>query len=646
MTCHDEQSTPVATDLRRFVLVGSPNCGKTTLFNALTGLRAKTGNYPGVTVSRYEGVHKLGDVEVVIEDLPGTYSLDPISPDEEVVTEVLDAGESVHSPISGHVVLMDSTQLRRGLGMLAQVQQRERPTIAVLTFTDELARRGGSVDVDALSRAVGVRVIPVVSGDKRGVEVLSKAFAEVDSWSSPVVPPPTSHEEVAAWADSVLESANYRAPDVDERTHRIDKVLLHTLWGTLVFFATMYAFFQIIFTVAAPINDAFEGFFVWLGGVAKDMIPIDWLGSLIGDGIFAGVGAVVAFIPQITLLFLMIALLEGSGYLSRAAFLMDRVMGMAGLEGRAFVALLSSVACAIPGIMATRTLPSAKDRIATMMGAPLMTCSARLPVYTLLIGIMVPGDLFWGPFQAQGTIMFGLYLLGAISAMIAAWVFKRIVGRGATQLPFYMEMPSYRLPSARSVIIAVWDACKAFLRKVSGIIMVVTIVLWGLLNFPAHSEDAMTAAGVDVGDEAAVTAYTLDNSYAATIGRAVSPVFDPLGFDWRINIGVLSSLAARETVVSTLGQVASAEDPEDPGESLEGMTHSDGPHAGEPVFTPSTIAALLVFFVYALQCASTLGVMRRETGTWRWSIIAFVYMGGLAWVMAFVAKLIVGAIAA
>ena len=628
-------SASKAHRILRFVLVGSPNCGKTTLFNALTGLRAKTGNYPGVTVSRYEGVHKLGDVEVVIEDLPGTYSLDPISPDEEVVTEVLDAGESVHSPISGHVVLMDATQLRRGLGMLAQVQQRERPTIAVLTFTDELARRGGSVDVDALSRAVGVRVIPVVSGDKRGVEVLSKAFAEVDSWSSPVVPPPTGHEEVAAWADSVLESANYRAPDVDERTRRIDKVLLHPLWGTLVFFATMYAFFQIIFTVAAPINDAFENFFVWLGGVAKDMIPIDWLASLVGDGIFAGVGAVVAFIPQITLLFLMIALLEGSGYLSRAAFLMDRVMGMAGLEGRAFVALLSSVACAIPGIMATRTLPSAKDRIATMMGAPLMTCSARLPVYTLLIGIMVPGDLFWGPFQAQGTIMFGLYLLGAISAMIAAWVFKRIVGRGATQLPFYMEMPSYRLPSARSVIIAVWDACKAFLRKVAGIIMVVTIVLWGLLNFPAHSEDAMTAAGVDVGDEAAVTAYTLDNSYAATIGRAVSPVFDPLGFDWRINIGVLSSLAARETVVSTLGQVASAEDPEDPGESLEGMTHSDGPHAGEPVFTPSTIAALLVFFVYALQCASTLGVLRRETGTWRWPIIAFVYMGGLAWVMAF-----------
>ena len=628
-------SAAKAHRILRFVLVGSPNCGKTTLFNALTGLRAKTGNYPGVTVARYEGRHRVGDADVIIEDLPGAYSLEAISPDEEVVSRVLGDGISVGSPISGQIVLLDATSLRRSLNLLSHVQQVPRPTLVVLTFTDELARRGGSVDIKALSRALGVRVIPIVAGDRAGVEELSEALSEVDSWPAPVVAPPIGQSDVFSWSASVLEAAHYRAAGADRRSHGIDRVLLHPLWGTLVFFATMFAFFQIIFTVAAPINDAFEGFFVWMGGIAKDMIPIDWLGSLVGDGIFAGVGAVVAFVPQITLLFLMIALLEGSGYLSRAAFLMDRVMGMAGLEGRAFVALLSSVACAIPGIMATRTLPSAKDRIATMMGAPLMTCSARLPVYTLLIAMVVPGDLFWGPFQAQGTVMFGLYLLGAVSAMIAAWVFKRIVGRGATQLPFYMEMPSYRLPSARSVIIAVWDACKAFLRKVAGIIMVVTIVLWGLLNFPAPSEDAMTAAGVDVGDEAAVTAYTLDNSYAAAIGRAVSPVFDPLGFDWRINIGVLSSLAAREVVVATLGQVAAAEDPEDPSEALEQMTYTDGPHAGEPVFTAPTVTALLLFFAYALQCASTLGVLRRETGTWRWPVVAFVYMGVVAWVMAF-----------
>ena len=637
---HHEHGSGIASAARahrilRFVLVGSPNCGKTTLFNALTGLRAKTGNYPGVTVARYEGRHRVGDADVIIEDLPGAYSLEAISPDEEVVSRVLGDGISVGSPISGQIVLLDATSLRRSLNLLSHVQQVPRPTLVVLTFTDELARRGGSVDIKALSRALGVRVIPIVAGDRAGVEELSEALSEVDSWPAPIVAPPIGQSDIFSWSASVLEAAHYRAADTDRRSHGIDRVLLHPLWGTLIFFATMYAFFQIIFTVAAPINDAFEGFFVWLGGLAKDMIPIDWLASLVGDGIFAGVGAVVAFIPQIALLFLMIAIMEGSGYLARAAFLMDRVMGMAGLEGRAFVALLSSVACAIPGIMATRTLPSAKDRIATMMGAPLMTCSARLPVYTLLIAMVVPGDLFWGPFQAQGTIMFGLYLLGSVSAMIAAWVFKRVTGRSGTVMPFYMEMPAYQIPSARSVAVAVWDACKSFLRKVSGIIMATTIVLWALLNFPTPSEDAMTAAGVDVGDEAAVTAYTLDNSYAATIGRAVSPVFDPLGFDWRINIGVLSSLAAREVVVATLGQVAAAEDPEDPGEALEQMTYTDGQHAGEPVFTAPTVTALLLFFVYALQCASTLGVLRRETGTWRWPVIAFVYMGVVAWVMAF-----------
>ena len=445
-----------------------------------------------------------------VEDLPGTYSLEAISPDEEVVSRVLGDGISVGSSISGQIVLLDATSLRRSLNLLSHVQQVPRPTLVVLTFTDELARRDDSVDIKALSRALGVRVIPIVAGDRAGVEELSEALSEVDSWPAPIVSPPIGQSDIFSWSASVLEAAHYQEADTDRRSHGIDRVLLHPLWGTLVFFATMYAFFQIIFTVAAPINDAFEGFFVWMGGIAKDMIPIDWLGSLVGDGIFAGVGAVVAFIPQIALLFLMIAIMEGSGYLARAAFLMDRVMGMAGLEGRAFVALLSSVACAIPGIMATRTLPSAKDRIATMMGAPLMTCSARLPVYTLLIAMVVPGDLFWGPFQAQGTIMFGLYLLGAVSAMIAAWVFKRVTGRSGTVMPFYMEMPAYQIPSARSVVVAVWDACKAFLRKVAGIIMVVTIVLWGLLNFPAPSEDAMTAAGVDVGDDESGLAHEAD----------------------------------------------------------------------------------------------------------------------------------------
>ncbi|MDO5736082.1 MAG: ferrous iron transporter B, partial [Propionibacteriaceae bacterium] len=370
MSCHAEPPTRAGTAVQRFVLVGSPNAGKTTLFNSLTGLRAKTGNYPGVTVARYEGTHKTeGGSSVIVEDLPGTYSLDPISPDEQVVAGVLEAGASGEDKVDGLVVLLDATNLRRSLGLLAQVQQLSQPTVVVLTFTDELARRGGSVDVEALSRAVGVKVIPVIGGDKRGVASLSAAMGDVASWPKPMFPPPTESTGVADWATSVTEAASFRAPGSDQRTSRIDGVLLHPVWGTIIFFATMMAFFQVIFSVAAPMQDGIETFFAWLGGVARAQIPIAWLSSLVADALLAGVGGVLVFLPQIMLLFVLISLLEGSGYLSRAAFLMDKVMGWAGLEGRAFVALLSSMACAIPGIMATRTLPSAKDRIATMMGA-------------------------------------------------------------------------------------------------------------------------------------------------------------------------------------------------------------------------------------------------------------------------------------
>ena len=645
MSRHAEPPTRAGAATQRFALVGSPNAGKTTLFNSLTGLRAKTGNYPGVTVSRYEGSHTIeGGSQVTIEDLPGTYSLDPISPDEQVVAGVLQAGASGDEPVGGLVVLLDATNLRRSLGLLAQVQQLHHPVVVVLTFTDELMRRGGSLDIDALSRAVGVKVIPVVAGDKRGVASLSKAMGDVSSWPRPMVPPPSDPAGLADWSTSVLDGASFRAPGSDKRTSRIDGVLLHPVWGTIIFFATMMAFFQVIFTVAAPMQDGIETFFSWLGAVARATIPIAWLSSLVADALLAGVGGVLVFLPQIALLFLLISLLEGSGYLARAAFLMDRVMGWAGLEGRAFVALLSSMACAIPGIMATRTLPSAKDRIATMMGAPLMTCSARLPVYVLLIGMLVPAELRLGPIGAQGAIMFGLYLLGAVSAMLSAWFFKKIIGRSGIGLPFYMEMPSYRLPRPRTILVSVWDAAKSFLKKVTSIIMLTTIILWGLLNFPLRSDADLQEAGIEVRDEVAVQSYVIDNSVAADIGRAVSPVFEPLGFDWRINVGVLSSLAAREVFVSTLGQVAAAQNPEDPVAALQSMTHTDGPDVGQPVFTPSTVAALLVFFVYALQCMSTLGVMRRETGTWKWPVIAFVYMGGLAWVMAWCAKLVVGAI--
>ncbi|CAL8973689.1 Fe(2+) transporter FeoB [Tessaracoccus sp. O5.2] len=637
---HHGGGAPVAapTGAPRIALVGSPNAGKTTLFNGLTGLRAKTGNYPGVTVSRYEGRVDTDSGPIVVEDLPGTYSLDPISPDEEIVAQVLDEA----AELAGVVVVVDATNLRRGLGLVAQVQQAALPTVVVLTFVDELLRRGGRVDPERLGRALGVTVLPVVAGERRGVESLRRVLAGPSLWPTPPVLPPTAPDEVVGWAQSVLAAGHFAPPDPDSRTGRLDGVLLHPLWGTLIFFATMFAFFQTIFAVAAPLQGLIEEAFAWLGELARSSIPVEWVGRFVADAILAGVGGVLVFLPQIALLFVLISLLEGSGYLSRAAYLMDRVMASAGLEGRAFVALLSSMACAIPGIMATRTLPSAKDRLATMMAAPLMTCSARLPVYVLLIGMLVPSDVRWGPVGAQGAIMFGLYLLGAASAMTSAWFWKRIVGRSGMGLPFYMEMPSYRLPRLRTVLISVWDACAAFLRKITSIILVTTVILWGLLNLPLRGDAELVAAGVDPADSVAATAYTLDHSAAAAVGRAIAPVFEPLGFDWRVNVGVISSLAAREVFVSTMGQVAAATDPENPTAALKDMTHTDGPRAGEKVFTPPTIAALLVFFVYAMQCMSTLAVMRRETGTWRWPLIAFVHLGVVAWLMAFLAHTIVG----
>ena len=595
-------------------------------------------------MSRYEGITRVGDLRAVVEDLPGSYSLDPISPDEQVLADVLDPqSEGTASP-DGLLVTLDATTLQRSLRMLAQVLSTDLPVCVVLTFTDELTRRRGAVDSAALARALGVPVVRVTSGRRQDLLTLRELMADPLSWARPVVLPPHDPAGVSSWVDSVLAAAGYRLPDEDERTRRVDAVLLHPVWGTLVFFATMFVFFQVIFTLAAPLQDGIERFFAWLGGLAADHIGNGVLRSFVADALLGGVGGVLVFLPQIVLLFLMISLLEGVGYMARAAFLMDRVMARAGLEGRAFVALLSSMACAVPGIMATRTLPSARDRIATMMGAPLMTCSARLPVYVLLIGLVVDPATRWGPVGAQGAVLFGLYLVGALSAMASAWVFSRLGRSRGPLLPFYMEIPPYRVPSLRSVGLTVWDSVRTFLRKVGKIILVTTIALWVLLTLPVHGAADLRQAGVDPADDTAVSAYVIDHSYAASVGRAVEPVFEPLGFDWRINIGVLASLSAREVFVATLGQVASAQDPENPGTALQSLTVDAGPRQGQPLFTPPVVASLLAFFLYALQCMSTIGVLRRESGSWRWPAIAFGYMFVLAWSMAWLAGTVTAAV--
>ena len=678
--CGSGSSKTLVAGSPRIALAGAPNAGKTSIYNALTGLHAKTGNYPGVTVQRSLGTCKIGGTTLTIEDLPGAYSLDPISPDEEIVHDVLTGTSSTVSAPDALVVVVDATTLQRGMNFIAEALALDLPTCLVVTMTDELSRRTGRLNVAALGQALGIPAVRVIGHRGIGMPDLRAQLAQVATWERTPLPPPTDPDEITSWADSVLAAADYQAPQSDQITSAIDKVLLRPVPGTIVFFTIMFLFFQAIFTWAAPFQDAVEGGFNALGGLVHNWLdeshPL--IAGLLGDGLIGGVGSVLTFIPQIIIMLLIIAVLEGVGYMSRAAFLMDKVMSIAGLEGRAFVALLSSLACAIPGIMATRTLPSTKDRVATMLAAPLMTCSARLPVYVIMISLTVDGDAKVGPFGTRGVVMFALYLLGAVSAMAAAWVVKQLTDRGGVLLPFYMEMPPYRLPRPRAVLIMVWDACKGFVKKAGTVIALTTLILWVLLNVPMRSDEqfnahcsasaecaAVSAAVEDPasstvkGDdgqvitdaeelgkllEAQKTSYTMDNSWAAAIGKTVQPVFEPLGFEWRINVAILSSLAARETFVATLGQIAAAEDPEDPGAHLATMTYQQDTltnKAGDQLFNPATIAAILVFFVYALQCMATAAAMRRETGTWKWPIIAYTYMFVTAWVMAALTRFVV-----
>ena len=682
--CHggSDSSKTLVAGSRRIALAGAPNAGKTSIYNALTGLHAKTGNYPGVTVQRSLGTCKIGNTTLTIEDLPGAYSLDPISPDEEIVHDVLTGTSTTVSAPDALVIVVDATTLQRGMNFVAEALALDLPTCLVVTMTDELSRRTGRLNVAALGHALGIPAVRVIGHRGIGMPDLRAQLAQVATWQRTPLPPPTDPDEITSWADSVLAAADYLPPESDQITSAIDKVLLRPVPGTIVFFTIMFLFFQAIFTWAAPFQDAVENGFGALGQLVHSWLDASHplIAGLVGDGLIGGVGSVLTFIPQIIIMFLIIAVLEGVGYMSRAAFLMDKVMSVAGLEGRAFVALLSSLACAIPGIMATRTLPSTKDRVATMLAAPLMTCSARLPVYVIMISLTVDGGAKIGPFGARGVVMFALYLLGAVSAMAAAWAVKQLTDRGNILLPFYMEMPPYRMPRLRTVLIMVWDACKGFLKKAGTIITLTTVILWVLLNVPMRSDAqfeafcasdkqcAAIAAAVDKpesstvkGDDGQVitdaeelgklldaqkTSYTMDNSWAAKGGKAVQPVFEPLGFDWRINVATLSSLAARETFVATLGQIAAAEDPEDPGAHLSTMTYQRDTltnKAGDQLFNPATIAAILVFFVYALQCMATAGAMRRETGTWKWPIIAFTYMFVMAWVMAALSRALVAA---
>lgn len=606
--------------LPRFALIGSPNSGKTTLFNALTGLRAKTGNYPGVTVERRVGRLRRRDPrqrEAEVLDLPGAYSLDAVSEDEAVTVRMLD-GEAVDAVL----VIIDATTLERSLPLLAEVLAHEKPTMLVLTMIDELRARGGTIDLFALRRELGIPVVGVVGHKGVGLDDLLLQVADYESWSRAEAP--SSYGDAAArfaWADGVLRRAGRNAPGRDRATERLDAVVLHPILGPITFLAFVTVFFQTIFTGAAPMMDFLDAALSSAADSVASVLPESLLTSLLCDGIIRGVGAVVVFLPQIALLFALIFFLEASGYMARAAFVVDRLMGWIGLEGRCFVALLSSYACAVPGIMATRSIPSPRDRLVTILVAPLTTCSARLPVYALLIAAFIEPTPILGPLTMQGVALLGLYFLGVVATLACAALFKGALVRGRS-LPFYQELPPYRWPSIRAVLQQIWQRVVIFLKRAGTVILAASILLWGLLNFPRQDIPVGTTP-------AQAQQIVLENSYGAQFGKAIEPVFAPLGFDWRINVGLLGSFAAREVMVSTLAQVYGQGEADEEDARLVDRVRD--------AMNLPTALALLIWFVFSLQCISTIAVIRRETNSWRWPLFALVYLGVLGWVGGWIA---------
>ncbi len=596
----------------QIALLGNPNCGKTALFNRLTGSRQKVANYAGVTVERKQGRFSTpAGREVRVLDLPGAYSLDAASLDEAITREVVLGQRSDVDMPDVLVCVLDATNLRLHLRFALEILALHRPTLIVLNQMDAAKRRGIRIDRVALAAELGVPVLETVAVKRHGAAEL---LAALDA------PLPSSAPREVDATDSLhtrVRDLLRRCVEMPERTARIDeqldRVLLHPLYGLLILAVVMFCIFQAVFSWASPLSEGIDAGTAWLGETVAAALPQGPLASLLVDGIIAGLGGVVVFLPQILILFAFILALEESGYLPRAAFLLDRMMSAAGLSGRSFIPLLSSFACAIPGIMATRSISDPRDRLATILVAPLMTCSARLPVYALLIAAFVPNESVGGLFNLQGLVLFGLYLAGILSALAVAWLMKRFK-RDQGEHPLLLELPSYRLPHVRDLAIGLWERGMIFLKRVGGIILAMTVLLWFLLSFPAPPEGATGAA--------------IEYSLAGRIGHALAFVFAPLGFGWQICIALIPGLAAREVAVSSLATVyaLSAVDDEAAAAALEPLIASD--------WSLATALSLLVWYIYAPMCLSTLATIKRETNSWKQMGFAAFYLFALAYAMA------------
>jgi ferrous iron transport protein B len=605
---------------RRMALVGNPNSGKTALFNALTGSRQKVANYAGVTVERKEGQVTAPSGRVIqVLDLPGTYSLRARSPDEAVTRDAVLGRLAGEAPPDVIVCVADATNLRLVLRLALELKQVGRPFVLALNMYDIAQRQGLRIDLEGLSQAVGAPIVTTVATRKRGIEDL---VAQAESLAMTVPPTestwrePTATEirQAHAEAQRIMKAHVRPAERPDTWTGRIDDVLLHPVGGLLILSTILFIMFQAVFAWASPAMDAIEAGFGWLGGIVASVTPDGLLRSLIVDGLIAGVGSVLVFLPQILIVFFFILLLEDSGYMARAAFLMDRLMGAAGLHGRAFIPLLSSHACAIPGVMAARVIDQKHDRLTTILIAPLMTCSARIPVYTLIIGAFIPDRTVWGVVNLQGLVMFGLYASGIVSGLIVAFVIRNVFWRTASE-PFMMELPTYRLPDAGNLLRNLMQRAGVFISRAGRIILPLMVLVWVLSTFPYAPVGA--------------TGPAIDYSFAGMIGHAIEPFLAPIGFNWQMSIALVPGMAAREVAVAALGTVYAVGDVEGAGgATLSAILASQ--------WSLASGLAVLAWYVFAPQCLPTLGVVKRETNGWLWPTVMFAYMFALAYLAAFI----------
>jgi ferrous iron transport protein B len=612
-------SFPASATLR-VALVGNPNTGKTALFNALTGARQKVANYAGVTVERKEGALSTpAGLKASILDLPGTYSLRARSPDEAVTRDAVLGRLEGETPPDLVICVADATNLRLVLRLILELKQVGRPMVLALNMYDIAQRQGLEIDLQALERELGAPIVTTVATRRHGVEAL---LDKIDAVAAPA-PADASHDwnepdlrdirRLQREADRILKACVKPPARPETWTGRLDEVLLHPVAGVAILLAILFFMFQAVFTWAQPVMQLITATFGWLSDQANAHLPDGLIRSLIADGIIAGVGSVVVFLPQIMILFLFIILLEDFGYMARAAFLMDKIMGGAGLHGRAFIPLLSSFACAIPGIMSTRVIDHRRDRLTTILVAPLMTCSARIPVYTLIIGAFIPNRTVFGFASLQGLVMFGLYGSGIVSALLVAVVIRKFFWRGASE-PFIMELPTYKLPDPLNVARGVWQRADIFLRRAGTIILSMMILIWVLSSVPGPPPGA--------------TGSPIDYSFAGMLGHALLPLLAPIGFNWQMSVVLVPGMAAREVAVGALATVYSIEG----GKGARDAIGSALAHH----WTLAQALSFLAWYVFAPQCASTLGVVKRETNSLVWPTVMFGYMLALAYTAAFI----------